>query len=201
MEKRARGQEGRRERQAGGSAKVQTGAELLCKSAKVYLGVGVGTGVGVGKPFGCLEVGTRRRRVRLIHCGRDTVAPLPKIQLCRDAVPTLPNTAAGTWSRLPKAERPIPERLMPRWPSPVTRKNNAEAYFPVSGLPLSERVRCHRIPTRCIPCQRINSSTCQLTVHLPCQLANWSTGQLTWPLYAKRRRAASRSSGVSMATG
>jgi hypothetical protein len=35
-----------------GSAKVQIGAELLCKSAKVNSGVGVGTGVGVGKPFG-----------------------------------------------------------------------------------------------------------------------------------------------------
>jgi len=32
-------------------AKVQIGAELLCKSAKVNLGVGVGTGVGVGKYF------------------------------------------------------------------------------------------------------------------------------------------------------
>ena len=29
-----------------GSAKVQTRAELLCKSVKVRLGVGVGTGVG-----------------------------------------------------------------------------------------------------------------------------------------------------------
>ena len=33
-----------------GSAKVQIGAELLCKSAKVNLGVGVG--VGAGKSFG-----------------------------------------------------------------------------------------------------------------------------------------------------
>ena len=53
-----------------------------------------------------------------------------------------------------------------------------EAYFPVSGLPLSERMRCHRIPTRCIPCQRVNSSTCQLTVYLSGQPANWSMGQL-----------------------
>ena len=65
-------------------------------------------------------------------------AYLPKIQLCRDAVPTLPmsggggkrlavgnsfrESAAGTWSRLPKAERLTPERPMPRWPSPVTRE-------------------------------------------------------------------------------
>ena len=44
---RARGPEEKRR----GSAKVQIGAELLCKSAKVNLGVGVGTGVGVGKYF------------------------------------------------------------------------------------------------------------------------------------------------------
>ena len=43
--KEARGPEAR------GSAKVQSGAKLLCKSAKVNLGVGVGTGVGVGKSF------------------------------------------------------------------------------------------------------------------------------------------------------
>ena len=52
------------------------------------------------------------------------ITSLPKIQLCRDAVPTLPITAAGTWSRLPKAEQLTPEKLMPRWPSPVTLKNN-----------------------------------------------------------------------------
>ena len=49
---------GGREERTKGSAKVQIGAELLCKSVKVNLGVGVGTGVGVGKPFRCLEVGT-----------------------------------------------------------------------------------------------------------------------------------------------
>ena len=43
--RRARGQEDWTK----GSAKVQIGAELLCKSAKVNLGAGVGTGVGVGK--------------------------------------------------------------------------------------------------------------------------------------------------------
>ena len=37
------------------------------------------------------------------------------------------------------AEWLTPERLMPWWPSPVTRKNVSEANFPVSGLPLSER--------------------------------------------------------------
>ena len=52
------------------------------------------------------------------------------------------------------------------------------ANYPVSGLPLSERMRCHRIPTRCIPCQRVNWSTGQLTVHLSGQLANRSTDQL-----------------------
>ena len=52
-------------------------------------------------------------------------AYLPKIQLCRDAVPTLPITAAGNRSRLPMAERLTSERPMPRWPSPVTRKNYA----------------------------------------------------------------------------
>ena len=60
------------------------------------------------------------------------------MQLCRDAVPTLPTTAAGTRSRLPKAERLKPEGLMPRWPAPVTFKKIPEANFPVSGLPLSE---------------------------------------------------------------
>ena len=39
-------------------AKVQIGAELLCKSAKVKLGVGTGSGIGVRKSFRCLEVGT-----------------------------------------------------------------------------------------------------------------------------------------------
>jgi hypothetical protein len=34
--------------------------------------------------------------------------------------PTLPITAAGAWSWLPKAERLTPEGLMPRWPAPVT---------------------------------------------------------------------------------
>jgi hypothetical protein len=105
-------------------------------------------------------------------------AYLPKIQLCRDAVPTLPISAAGTWSRLPMAERLIPERPMPRWPSPVTYKKMPEAYFPVSGLPLIERMRCHRIPTHCIPCQLANFSTGQLTVHRSGQLALWSTDQL-----------------------
>ena len=28
--------------------------------------------------------------------------------------------------------------------------------------PLPERMRCHRTPTRCIPCQRVNWPTCQL---------------------------------------
>ena len=41
------------------SAKVQIGAELLCKSAKVNLGVGVGTGVGVGKYFQVSGLGNR----------------------------------------------------------------------------------------------------------------------------------------------
>jgi len=36
------------------------------------------------------------------------------------AITSLPITAAGTRSRLPKAERLTPEGLMPRWPSPVT---------------------------------------------------------------------------------
>ncbi|MEY3911521.1 MAG: hypothetical protein RLY37_989 [Verrucomicrobiota bacterium] len=60
------------------------------------------------------------------------------------------------------AERLIPERPMRRWPSPVTYKKMPEAYFPVSGLPLIERMRCHRIPTHCIPCQLANLSAGQL---------------------------------------
>ena len=52
--------------------------------------------------------------------------PYP-MQLCRDAVLTLPITAAGTWSRLPKADRLTPERPMPCWPSPVTQKNNSRS--------------------------------------------------------------------------
>ena len=46
-------------RQTRFSAKVQIGAELLCKSAKVDLGVGVGTGVGVGKYFQVSGLGNR----------------------------------------------------------------------------------------------------------------------------------------------
>ena len=44
------------------------------------------------------------------------------------------------------AERLIPERPMPRWPSPVTYKKMPEAYFPVSGLPLSESYPATWIP-------------------------------------------------------
>jgi len=40
------------------SAKVQIGAELLCKSAKVGYKLGVGVGVGVGKLLRHLEVRT-----------------------------------------------------------------------------------------------------------------------------------------------
>ena len=47
-----------------------------------------------------------------------------------DVIASLPVAAAGAWSRLPKAERPIPERLMPRWPSPVT------CYLPLTFAPL-----------------------------------------------------------------
>ena len=42
------------------------------------------------------------------------------LQLGQHAVLTLPITAAGTRSRLPKAEQLTPEGLMPWWPSPVT---------------------------------------------------------------------------------
>ncbi len=42
------------------------------------------------------------------------------LQLVQHAVLTLPVTTAGTRSRLPKAERLIPEKLRSRWPSPVT---------------------------------------------------------------------------------
>ena len=39
------------------------------------------------------------------------------------------------------AEWLTPERLMPRWPSPVTRNKISAENLPVSGLPLS-RVTC-----------------------------------------------------------
>ena len=42
------------------------------------------------------------------------------LQLGQHAVLTLPVITAGTRSRLPKAERLIPEKLRSRWPSPVT---------------------------------------------------------------------------------
>jgi hypothetical protein len=35
------------------------------------------------------------------------------------------------------AEWLTPEKLMPRWPSPVTRNKISAANFPVSGFPLS----------------------------------------------------------------
>ena len=44
-------------------------------------------------------------------------------------------SAAGVWSRLPMAEWLTTEKLMPWWPSPVTRKNASETNFPASGLP------------------------------------------------------------------
>ena len=88
-----------------GSAKVQIGAELLCKS-----------GFLTSWPVDKLTSGQGRPRVNS--------RGLKKIQLCRDAVPTLPITAAGNRSRLPMAERLTSERPMPRWPSPVTRENN-----------------------------------------------------------------------------
>ena len=47
---------------------------------------------------------------------------------------------------------------------------------------LPEQMRCHRIPTRCIPCQRVNWSTGQLMLYQSSQPANWSTGQLVLPL-------------------
>ncbi len=107
-----------------GSAKVQIGAELLCKSAKVSLGVG--TGVGVGKLF-------------QMSRGRDVIAITSALTPdgC-DVIASLPVAPAGAWSRRLKAERLIPEWLMPRWPSPGTLKRMAAANFPVSGLPLSE---------------------------------------------------------------
>ena len=77
-------------------AKVQIGAELLCKSAKE-------------KPTS--GDGCRAR------------ASATQVSASRPS-------AAGAWSRLPKAERPIPERPMPRWPSPVTR------YVPLTFAPL-----------------------------------------------------------------
>jgi hypothetical protein len=94
-----------------GSAKVQIGAELLCKSAKVNSGVGVGLTI-LGRP----------------RSSRDARPYL--IQLYRDAVPTLPITAQETWSQLLKAERLTPERPMPWWLSPVTR------YVPLTFAPL-----------------------------------------------------------------
>ena len=45
--------------EARGSAKVQSGAKLLCKSAKVRLGVGVGIGVGVGRFLQVSGLGSR----------------------------------------------------------------------------------------------------------------------------------------------
>jgi len=58
---------------------VQIGAELLCKSAKVNLGVGVGTGVGVGKYF---QVSRGRDVITiasvLVPNGCDVIASLPK---------------------------------------------------------------------------------------------------------------------------
>ena len=53
-------------------------------------------------------------------------------------------SAAGAWSRQPMAEWLTPGRLTPWWPSPVTRKSVPEAYFPVSGLPLSIRLMVGR---------------------------------------------------------
>ena len=77
------------------SAKVQIGAELLCKS-----------GFLTSWPVDKLTSGQGRQRVNL--------RGLKKIQLCRDAVPTLPITAAGTWSRLPKAETLVAVTRHPR---------------------------------------------------------------------------------------
>ena len=59
------------------------------------------------------------------------------MQLGQHAVLTLPITAAGGWGQMPKAERLTPEKLMPRWLSPVTLRIMSEANFPISGLPLS----------------------------------------------------------------
>ena len=70
------------------SAKVQIGAELLCKSAKVKLGVGLTV-------FGrqCLEAGTAPRAVLgslAQRGGRDGDHVPTSIQPSCDAVPTLP---------------------------------------------------------------------------------------------------------------
>ncbi len=66
--------------------------------------------------------------------GCDIIASLPTDR-GRSA---LPITAAGTWSRLPKAERLTPERPMPRWPSPVTR-NCLLVGLTILGRPRSSR--------------------------------------------------------------
>ena len=70
-------------RQTRFSAKVQIGAELLCKSAKVDLGVGVGTGVGVGKYFQVSGLGNREPgsgvqvRVQVQDLNFPAPAPVP----------------------------------------------------------------------------------------------------------------------------
>jgi len=87
--------------------------------------------------LGCLEAG-RALRARRTDGSENRPYPMP---LCRDAVPSLPITAAGARSWLPKPEWLTPEKLMPRWLSPVTR------YVP---LTFALRTARGAVPTCCL---------------------------------------------------
>ena len=98
--------------------------------------------------------------------GCDVIASLPADR-GRSA---LPITAAGIWSRLPKAEQLTPEGLMPRWPSPVTR------YVPLTFAPRTAR---GAVPTSMPPLptyQVVNLST---NVHPSGQLSLWASEHLS----------------------
>ena len=136
--------------ETGDSAKVQIGAELLCKCVthavrerdrgrdrgrgrKILSGLGSrqsgagfrcsGSGTGSGSeffPHPYLYLITRTWDLRAETWDPKMSLVFVSLQLGQHAVLTLPVTTAGAWSRLPKAERLTPERPMPRWPSPVT---------------------------------------------------------------------------------
>ena len=79
---------------------------------------------------------------------------------------------------MPKAERLTPEKLMPRWLSPVTLRIMSEANFPISGLPLSvtDAMSSHPYPLHPLPtCQLVNLST---NVHLYGPPSLWASGPL-----------------------